>query len=175
LTKHRKGCKLNLQLKKLGGVILEKRKDIYEWVGRTDLGYKIATEKYFQKNETVDQFCERVGGGNEEVTKLIKDKKVIFGGRIMANRGIENGMSFSNCATAAYVKDSIKEIGELQTDLMKMYQAGQGVGLCLSNIRPKGALAGKGGNTTAGIVPFAKIFDNATENTIAGSTGRRGR
>jgi len=151
-----------------------KRKDIFEWVGSTDLGYKIATEKYFQKDETVDEFCKRVGGGNKKIEQLIKEKKVIFGGRIMANRGIDNGMSFSNCATSAYVKDSITDIGELQTDLMKMYQAGQGVGLCLSNIRPKNARAGKGDNTTAGVVPFAKIFDNATENTMAGSSGRRG-
>jgi len=462
------------------------RQDVYEWVGKTDLGYKIATEKYFQKGEAVDQFCNRVGGGNKEIEKLIKDKKVIFGGRIMANRGIDNGMSFSNCfrkdtrivtdkglrsidslvgkefkvldktgtfvkaeskefgvqellkitltngkeifatedhiwfarnsrptrdsnhykevftkdlregtllkkihngrrnisvvnmctfgvahgmffgdgshnkkynnltlcgdkrefvkyfnntgsiteneeldqtvisglpnfinkiptlketkgyllgflagyfatdgclsenravitstvienleivndilaslgvptneikvhervsnltekesrlyrltldvkslpkwfflnknhilieteentfhnekirsvertgiketvycavvpssqsfclegnilthncATQAYIKDSIEAIGDTQTELMKMYQAGQGVGLCLSNIRPKGAKAGRGENTTAGVVPFAKIFDNATENTMAGSSGRRG-
>ena len=150
------------------------RKDIMNWVEGSDLGYKIATEKYFGKDETLDQFCERVSGGNDKVNKLIKEKKVVFGGRIMANRGIENGASFSNCATSAYIKDSITSIGNTQTELMQMYQSGQGVGLCLSDIRPKGAKAGKGANTTAGVVPFAKIFDNATENTIAGSSGRRG-
>jgi ribonucleoside-diphosphate reductase alpha chain len=148
---------------------------LQEWLGKdNELGQKIWREKYQNGDETLDEWFDRVSGGNEIIRDLIKEKKLIFGGRIMANRGLDNQQSYSNCATQAYIPDDMDKIGNATLELMKIYQKGQGVGLCLSDIRPKGAKIGKYGNVSAGVVPFAKIFDNVTENTMAGSTGRRG-
>ena len=62
-----------------------------DWLGEDNtLGKDIWMNKYCYEGETFDEWLNRVSSGNEEVRKLIEEKKFLFGGRILANRGLEN-------------------------------------------------------------------------------------
>ena len=64
--------------------------DIKDWLGADNqLGIDIWTKKYCYNNETFDQWLDRVSGGNKEIRNMIEEKKFLFGGRILANRGLE--------------------------------------------------------------------------------------
>ena len=64
-----------------------------EWLGENNtLGLDIWKNKYQYNNETFDEWVERISAGNKDIAKLIKEKKFLFGGRILANRGLENSL-----------------------------------------------------------------------------------
>ena len=80
--------------------------------------------KSCDNGETFDHWVGRISGGDEEVADLIKTKKFLFGGRILANRGLEyegKKITLSNCYVATPPEDSIQSIfdraGELAPDL----------------------------------------------------------
>lgn len=72
-----------------------------EWLGSDNqLGLDIWKNKYCDDGETFDHWLERISGGDSEVADLIKEKKFLFGGRILANRGLEcegKKITLSNC------------------------------------------------------------------------------
>lgn len=71
-----------------------------EWLYNNELSYRIWDRKYRHENETLDEWLDRVSNGYKPVRELIKDKKFIFGGRILANRGIKDKkLTYSNCFT----------------------------------------------------------------------------
>ncbi len=74
---------------------------VQDWLGENNkLGTDIWEKKYRYNNENFDDWLDRVSNNNEEVKKLILDKKFLFGGRILSNRGIDkNGekVTLSNC------------------------------------------------------------------------------
>ena len=69
--------------------------ELKDW-NLSKLGEDIWTNKYQQNNETFEEWLQRVSGGDEQVAKLIVDKKFLFGGRILSNRGIKGyeGVSY---------------------------------------------------------------------------------
>lgn len=77
---------------------------VQEWLGADNqLGIDIWEKKYRYKDESFDEWLDRVSGSNDNVRQLIKEKKFLFGGRILANRGLENKgrkISLSNCFIA---------------------------------------------------------------------------
>ena len=132
---------------------------IEEWLD-TDLGQKIWNNKYRFSNESLDEWFNRVSGNNQKVKQLIKDKKFLFGGRTLNNRGLGLASS-SNCYSIGFVKDSLEDIMKTNTQLALTYKAEGGQGVSLSLIRPKGSLI-KGRYTSDGIVPFMEIFNTTT-------------
>ena len=64
--------------------------DAYNWLNHNQLGYDIWNNKYRWKNESFDEWLDRVSGGDVEVKEIIRERKFLFGGRILANRGLEN-------------------------------------------------------------------------------------
>ena len=46
------------------------------------IGQDIWEKKYKFDSETLDEFLDRVSNGDEELRKLIAEKKFLFGGRI---------------------------------------------------------------------------------------------
>lgn len=96
---------------------------IQEWLGADNqLGIDIWHKKYQYNNETFDEWIDRVSNGNESIKKLILEKKFLFGGRILASRGIQNAnpdtkVTFSNCflaGTQVLTKDGYKDIETVQ-------------------------------------------------------------
>jgi ribonucleoside-diphosphate reductase alpha chain len=64
---------------------------IEEWLGSDNiLGQDIWKKKYKYGDETFDEWLERASGGNEAVAQLMLEQKFLFGGRILANRGLQN-------------------------------------------------------------------------------------
>lgn len=73
---------------------------IEEWLNNNQLSLDIFNKKYRINNESFEEWLDRVSGGNSYVRQLIKDKKFLFGGRILASRGVtDRRVTYSNCFT----------------------------------------------------------------------------
>ena len=142
---------------------------VQEWLGaENQLGIDIWTKKYRYNEETFDQWLDRVSGGDEELRQLIVDKKFLFGGRTLANRGTDRG-SYSNCYSEGYVPDSLEGIMDVAKNIAMTYKAQGGQGISLSKIRPKGSMIGDKFKSD-GIVPFMEIFNTVTESVSQGGS-----
>lgn len=139
---------------------------IENWLNNDQLAIDIWNKKYRNNNESLDEWFDRVSGGNEKLKKLIIAKKFLFGGRTLANRGTNKG-SFSNCYSSGFVEDSLDSIMTVAKNIAMTYKAQGGQGLSLSKIRPKGSLI-NGTFKSDGIVPFMEIFNTITESISQG-------
>ncbi|MCK5564289.1 MAG: ribonucleoside-diphosphate reductase, adenosylcobalamin-dependent, partial [Planctomycetes bacterium] len=138
----------------------------------SELGVDIWNNKYRNDNESFDDWLTRVSGGDSEVHQLIKEKKFMFGGRILANRGIEGkNVSMSNCYYLGIKDDSLESIYETAGKLARIFSAGGGVGIDLSTLAPRGAKINNAAKTTSGAVSFAQLFNTTSE--LIGTGGRR--
>lgn len=149
---------------------------IQEWLGENNqLGIDIWTNKYQYNGETFDEWLDRVSGGSPTVKKLIIDKKFLFGGRILANRGTVSSnhkVTYSNCYVLTPPDDSIEDIYETCKKLARTFSYGGGVGIDISKLAPRGAHVNNAAKTTSGAVSFMDTFSQVT-GTI-GQCGRRG-
>ena len=142
---------------------------VEDWLGKDNtLGISIWEKKYRQNNESFDEWLDRVSGKNTKIRELIKQKKFLFGGRTLSNRGTKKG-SLNNCYSIGYVPDSLDGIMDVATKIAMTFKAQGGQGLSLSKIRPKGSLIN---NTfkSDGIVPFMEIFNTVTESVSQGGS-----
>ena len=140
-----------------------------------DLQYSIFKEKYCYNNETFDQFIERVSNGNKKIAELIRNKKFIFAGRILANRGLyKDGIktTYSNCYVIPQPEDSIEGIYEAAYNLAKTFSYGGGSGVDISKLRPMNSKVNNAAKTTSGAISFMDLFNMTTD--IIGQKGRRG-
>ena len=148
----------------------ERDEKAWEWVNENELSYRIWDKKYRFNNESFDDWLERVSGKNQYILNLIKQGKFCFGGRILSNRGLNKG-SMANCTTLGRIDDSISGIMEAARKLALSFQAEQGQGLSLTNIRPKGALI-KNRYPSEGVIPFMEIFNTVTQSIQQGGVRR---
>ena len=59
---------------------------IEDWLGSDNqLGIDIWNKKYCHDGETFDEWLDRVSNGDQDLRRLIAEKKFLFGGRILAN------------------------------------------------------------------------------------------
>ena len=131
--------------------------------------------KYRHNDESLDDWFKRVSGGNKQVEDLIRQKKFMFGGRVLANRGIaseDNKVTYSNCYVLPQVEDNIESIYDSCSKLARTFSYGGGCGLDISKLRPKGAKVYNASEFTTGACSFMDTFSQVTE-TI-GMSGRRG-
>lgn len=147
---------------------------VEEWLGEDNqLGIDIYNKKYRYNEESFDNWWERVSAGNPEIKRLIIEKKFLFAGRILSNRGLTKA-SMANCTTLGRVQDSIKGIMDTSTKLAITFKAEQGQGFSLSLIRPKDTpIRNNPHYTSDGIVPFMELFNTVT-NTVTQGGSRRG-
>lgn len=141
---------------------------IQEWLNNDQLGIDIWNKKYRHNNESLDEWFDRVSGGDPEIRRLIVEKKFLFGGRTLSNRGTDKG-SMSNCYSHGYIEDSLEGIMDAAKNIAMTYKAQGGQGLSLSKIRPKGASIG-GKFKSDGVVPFMEIFNTVTESVSQGGS-----
>lgn len=138
---------------------------VEQWLD-TELGVQIWKKKYQYKDETFEQWLDRVSGNDKELRRLIKERKFLFGGRTLSNRSLNHG-SYSNCYSSGYVLDSLEDILDVNKKLGMTYKAEGGQGVSLSKIRPKGTLI-KGRYESDGIVPVMELFNKTTESIMQG-------
>lgn len=149
---------------------------VQEWLGtENQLGQDIWERKYRYENETFDEWINRVSGGNSEIANLIKEKKFLFGGRILANRGLENKgrkISLSNCYVIEPPEDNIESIFDCAKKLACTYSYGGGCGVDISKLSPRGAKVNNAAKETTGSVSFMDLYSMVTG--LIGQAGRRG-
>lgn len=149
---------------------------VQEWLGKDNqLGQDIWERKYRYNNETFDEWINRISGGNTTIAQLIKEKKFLFGGRILANRGLENKgrkISLSNCYVIEPPEDNIESIFDCAKKLARTYSYGGGCGVDISKLSPRGAKVNNAAKETTGSVSFMDLYSMITG--LIGQSGRRG-
>lgn len=143
-----------------------------DWLNNNDLSLAIYNKKYRNNDESFEEFLDRVSCKNDDIKKLIMQKKFIFGGRILANRGVTDRLSsYSNCYVLEPPRDNLESIFECASKMARTFSFGGGVGIDISNLRPRGAKVHNAAKESTGAVSFMEIFSQVT-GTISQS-GRR--
>ena len=147
-----------------------------DWLGEDNqLGMDIWQKKYCYEGEDFEHWVDRISGGNEEIGKYIKEKKFLFGGRILSNRGLNKDgrkVTYSNCYVIEPPEDSIESIFECAKKLARTYSYGGGCGIDISGLAPRGAKINNAAKETSGAVSFMELYSMVTG--LIGQNGRRG-
>ncbi len=141
----------------------------------TDLQRDIYESKYQFDGENFSSFLDRISGGNSRIEKLIRDKKFMPAGRILAGRGLDKlgrKITLSNCYVMPKVQDNIESIFDTAKWMARTYSYGGGVGINISDLRPAGAKVNNAALTTTGAVSFMDLYSMTTG--LIGMRGRRG-
>lgn len=141
---------------------------VKDWLGENNqLAQDIWQRKYRHNNESFEEWLDRVSAGDNELRKLIIEKKFLMGGRTLANRGLNNTGSLFNCYSRGYIEDDYYDIMDAAKDIGITFKAQGGQGISLTKLRPKGTPI-KSEYYSDGIVPFMKIFNEVTAGTSQG-------
>ena len=150
--------------------------EIEQWLGTDNqLGIDIWNKKYCHNGETFDQWLDRITEGDEKAKDLVIQKKFLYGGRILANRGLQKTgikVTFSNCYVITPPEDSIESIFDCASKAARTFSYGGGVGIDLSKLAPRGAKINNTASETSGAVSFTDLFSLVTG--LIGQHGRRG-
>lgn len=146
---------------------------INDWLDNEELPITIWKNKYRNGDESFHQWLDRISGGNECVKQLILEKKFIFAGRILSNRGItDRKITLSNCYVVTPPDDSLESIFEAGAKMARTFSYGGGCGLDVSKLRPKGANVNNAAKSTSGTTSFMDFYSYITG--LIGQEGRRG-
>ncbi len=150
--------------------------DEKQWLGeKNQLGIDIWRNKYCYEGEDFSQWLQRISGGNPDIRRMIEEKKFLFGGRILSNRGLQSKgkkISFSNCYVITPPQDNIESIFACATKLARTYSYGGGCGIDISGLSPRGASISNAAKETSGAVSFMELYSLVT--SLIGQNGRRG-
>ncbi|RZL29030.1 MAG: adenosylcobalamin-dependent ribonucleoside-diphosphate reductase [Sphingomonas sp.] len=148
-------------------------------------------EKYRHGNETMpsDTFARVVGGvyANDdtkqaaEALAALEARDWVPGGRIFAGAGTAKRVTWINCFVSPTIQDSMdSEPGLPGTGIMPALnvaaftqQQGGGIGMDFGTLRPDGAVVGRTGSISSGVIPFMAMWDGMCV-TIRSSGSRRG-
>ena len=101
---------------------------VQDWLGAdNELGISIWEQKYRNSIESFDEWLDRVSGGSYAVRGMIVKKKFLFGGRILANRGLtteDKKLTYSNCYVLAPPEDNLESIFETAKKLARTFSYG---------------------------------------------------
>jgi len=151
-------------------------KRLQEWLGEDNqLGIDIWHKKYQHDDESFDEWLDRVSAGDEDIKEEIEAKRFLFGGRILANRGLHKEgvkVTYSNCYVLPAPEDNIESIYDTASKLARTFSYGGGVGIDISKLAPKGARVNNTAKATSGAVSFMDLYGMTTG--LIGQNGRRG-
>ena len=140
-----------------------------------ELQKSIWKNKYRYNKENFDEWINRISAKNTRIGKLIRQKKFLFAGRILANRGLyKDGLkvTYSNCYVLESPKDNLEDIFDTAKKLARTFSYGGGVGIDISKLRPRGAKVNNSAKNTTGAVSFMELYSMTTG--LIGQRGRRG-
>ena len=150
--------------------------NIEQWLGKDNtLGIDIWKNKYRHENETFDEWLDRVSNNDFTLRKQIEDKKFLFGGRILANRGLNKlgkKITYSNCYVISPPEDNIESIFDCAKKLARTFSYGGGCGIDISKLRPNHAKINNAAKETTGAVSFMDLYSMITG--LISQAGRRG-
>ena len=145
---------------------------VEDWLGKDNkVGCDIWRKKYQRNGETFIEWLDRVSGGDEIIRQDILDKKFLFGGRILSNRGIQDRkVTYSNCYVIEPPEDNIESIFDAAKKLARTYSYGGGCGIDVSKLAPRGASINNAAKETTGAVSFMDLYNLTT--SLIGQNGR---
>ena len=109
----------------------------------------------------------------EHFRAILSDFRFLPGGRILAGAGTPHHTTLFNCFVAGPLEDSIHGIFNALREAMVTLQAGGGVGVDFSTLRPAGSQAVASAGVASGPVSFMGVWEAA--NTVLESNNvRRG-
>lgn len=147
--------------------------DEKEWLNGNQLSLDIWHKKYQVNGEDFEHWLDRVSGGNKQIRDLIKAKKFLFGGRILAGRGVlTNKQTLSNCYVLPIPEDNLESIFDVAKMMAKTYSTGGGCGINVSHLRPKDSVVHNAAKTTTGPTSFMELYSFVTG--LIGQNNRRG-
>jgi ribonucleoside-diphosphate reductase alpha chain len=109
----------------------------------------------------------------ERFRAVLSDFRFLPGGRILACAGTSRRATLFNCFVMSPMEDSIQGIFNALREAMLTLQAGGGVGVDFSTLRPAGSLAVSTGGVASGPISFMKIWEDANA-VLESSNQRRG-
>ena len=147
---------------------------------KNPLSIKIMENKYLHSDEkSVEDFLFRVCNIFSEELKfkafnLMLKGSFFPGGRSLYGAGSKGkfNATLSNCYVMPNTGDSLEEIYDSNKEIAKIFKAGGGIGINLSNLRPNGAKTNNAARTSTGAVSFVHLYN--TTGSIIGFHGRRG-
>jgi ribonucleoside-diphosphate reductase alpha chain len=102
---------------------------------------------------------------------LLWNKRFSPAGRILAFAGRpDSKMSLMNCTTYSIEEDSLEAISKAAYAIMRASSRGQGIGIDLSKLRPRGAPVNNAARTSTGAISFMEML-----NSIGSTIGQEGR
>ena len=134
--------------------------------------------KYAGKFEDVEEYyralAKRIAQDSDqekEFFSILWEKRFSPAGRILAFNGRPNArMSLMNCTTHAVQGDSLEAISDAGYKIMRASSRGQGIGIDLSALRPRGAPVNNAAKTSTGAISFMELL-----NHIGATIGQEGR
>lgn len=136
-------------------------------------------ENKYASTETVSEHLSDYGKNRKpldetKIYQLFKDfKYVIPQGSVMFGLGNDQVIaSLSNCIVVPSVLDSYGGVCHTDEQLAQLFKRRCGVGVDLSELRPKDALVSNAAGSTTGAVSFMNRFSNTTREVA--QNGRRG-
>lgn len=147
--------------------------DIRNWT-KSQLGYDIWNKKYRYMNETETEWLNRISNNNPKLAKLIEDKKFLFGGRILSNRGLHSRgkkVTYSNCYVIPAPEDNLESIFDVAKMLGRTYSYGGGCGIDISKLAPKDSVVRNAAEKSSGAVSFMDLYSLVTG--LISQSGRR--
>ncbi len=109
----------------------------------------------------------------EHYCRILSDFRFLPGGRILAGAATHRQVTLFNCFVMGTIDDSISGIFDVLKESALTLQAGGGIGVDFSPIRPRGARVKSIGAEASGPVSFMEVWD-AMCHTIMSAGHRRG-
>lgn len=142
-------------------------------------GQEIFERKYKGTAKDIYEYVSRlsriISRGNPDLyrkfNEMILSKRFIPGGRILAFGGRPDAnVSLMNCTTHRITDDSLEGINKASYTVMRASSRGQGIGIDLTNLRPKDSPVNNAARTSTGAISFMELL-----NHVAGTIGQEGR
>ena len=149
-----------------------------QWENKmNDLSQSILIDRYAREGEkTIGQVFRRVAGEIGQTPKeqidffhAMSEQRFIPAGRILA---ADNDRTYYNCYVLPSPEDSREGIVDTLGYMIEIMARGGGVGMNLSSLRPRGAVAKKVGGTSSGAVSWGGLYSFATGLVEQGGSRR---
>ena len=143
----------------------------------TLVGKTILEKKYFHDGEDFNAFLDRVSGIYSEdiradIREALKNGDLIPAGRTLYGAGDKGkrNVTLSNCFVCSTPTDDLESIYEVNKEAAIIGARGGGIGVDISNLRPKNAPVNNSARVSTGACSFMDLF-----NVTGGLIGQNNR
>lgn len=122
---------------------------------------------------SVEKTAEKREEMAETFYKDLYEGYYLPGGRVLAGAGdLYRLKTLANCFVSTIEKDSLEGIYKASYEAARTYSYGGGIGIDISQLRPKGAKIHNAADNSTGAVSFMELYSLTTG--LIGQSGRRG-